>query len=68
MSIKNLASHAGIFRGARISSLSREEGIGEGRNTSSPKNACVGGYKELEYKVISSSARSENYEPRVMKQ
>ena len=30
-----LASPAGIFRGARC---------GEGRNTSSPKNACVGGY------------------------
>ena len=29
-----LASHAGVFRGAR----------GEGRNTSSPKKACVGGY------------------------
>ena len=28
-----VASHAGVFRGARISS----------RNTSSPKNACVGG-------------------------
>ena len=51
MSIKNLASHAGIFRGPGISSLPREEGIGEGRNASSPKNACVGGYKELEYKV-----------------
>ena len=33
---KFVASHAGIFRGARISSLTT-------RNTSSPKNACVGG-------------------------
>ena len=33
---ESLASHAGVFRGARISS-------GEGRNTSAPKNACVGG-------------------------
>ena len=31
----NLASHAGVFRGGRI--------CGEGRNTNSPKIACVGG-------------------------
>ena len=36
-----VASHAGVFRGARISSLSTK-----GRNTSSPKNACVGRYPE----------------------
>ena len=35
----SLASHAGVFRGVLISSLPS----GEGRNTSSPKNACVGG-------------------------
>ena len=34
-----LASHAGVFRGARIS-------CGEGRNTSSPKNARGGGYTD----------------------
>ena len=34
-----LACHAGVFRGARIS-------CGEGRNTSSPKNACGGGYTD----------------------
>ena len=33
-----LASHAGVFRGAR----------GEGWKTSPPKNACVGGYHNLE--------------------
>ena len=38
------ASHAGVFRGARISSLPTNGVCGEGRNTSSPKNACVGGY------------------------
>ena len=32
-----LASHAGVFRGARVSFL-----CGEGWKTSSPKNACVG--------------------------
>ena len=31
-----VASHAGLFRGGR------------GRNTSSPKNACVGGYRKLD--------------------
>ena len=36
----NLASHAGVFRGARVSFLPT---IGEGRNTSSPKKGCVGG-------------------------
>ena len=39
-----LASHAGVFRGARISSLPTNGVCGEGRKTSSPKNACVGGY------------------------
>ena len=34
---KGIAYHAGVFRGARISSNPG------GRNTSSPKNACVGG-------------------------
>ena len=34
---KLVASLAGVFRGARISSLPK--------NTSSPKNACVGGYQ-----------------------
>ena len=33
-----LASHGGVFRGARFSSLPT------GMETSSPKNACVGGY------------------------
>ena len=37
--MKKLASHGGDFRGARI--------CGEGRNTSSPKIACVGGYEEM---------------------
>ena len=37
-----LASHAGIFAGARFSSLPTV--CGEGWKTSSPKNACVGGY------------------------
>ena len=37
--MKKLASHGGHFRGARI--------CGEGRNTSSPKIACVGGYEEV---------------------
>ena len=36
-----LASHAGLLRGALFSFLPRV--CGEGRNTSSPKNACVGG-------------------------
>ena len=36
-----VASHAGVFRGVRLSSIPTN---GEGPNTSSPKNACVGGY------------------------
>ena len=36
-----VASHAGVFRGARISPLHRREG----RNASSPKKACVAGYR-----------------------
>ena len=43
-SLSHLASHTGVFRGARISSLPTNGVCGEGRNTSSPKNACVGGY------------------------
>ena len=39
-SVRSVASHAGVFRGARISSHPTE-----GRNTSSPKKACVGGYQ-----------------------
>ena len=35
-----IASHAGVFRGARFSPLPRE-----GWNTCSPKNAYVGGYQ-----------------------
>ena len=35
-----VASHAGLFRGGR------------GRNTSSPKNACVGGYRNLDSKCF----------------
>ena len=41
ISARKLASHAGVFRGARISSLPTK-----GRNTSSPKSACVGRYPE----------------------
>ena len=39
-----IASYAGVFRGARISSLPKIY-------TSSPKNACMGGYSENCYKV-----------------
>ena len=39
----SIASHAGVFKGARISSLPYFFRPGEGRNTSFPKNACVGG-------------------------
>ena len=39
--LRILAFHASVFRGARISSLPTN-----GRNTSSPKNACVGGYTD----------------------
>ena len=35
-----IASHAGVFRGARFSPIPRE-----GWNKCSPKNACVGGYQ-----------------------
>ena len=35
-----IASHAGVFRGARFSPIPREVW-----NTCSPKNACVGGYQ-----------------------
>ena len=42
---RGVASHAGVFRGARISSLGSSYFFPpQGRNTSSPKNACVGGY------------------------
>ena len=37
VAVFGVASHAGVFRGARIY-------FGEGRNTSSPENACVGSY------------------------
>ena len=40
-----LASHAGVSRGAHISSLRTNA---EGRNASSPKNACVGGWPIVE--------------------
>ena len=40
---QQIASHADVFRGARFSSL-----CGEGRKTSSPKNADVGGYSTNE--------------------
>ena len=39
-----IASYAGVFRGARISSLPKIY-------TSSPRNACMGGYSENCYKV-----------------
>ena len=39
--LRILAFHASVFKGARISSLPTN-----GRNTSSPKNACVGGYTD----------------------
>ena len=39
----SLASPAGIFSGARISSLPTNGVCEEGRNASSPKNACGGG-------------------------
>ena len=45
-----LASHTGVFRGVRISFVFPPpplRGVGGGggrRNTSSPKNACVGGW------------------------
>ena len=38
-----LGSHAGGFRGARVSSLPTNAVCGERRNTSTPKIACVGG-------------------------
>ena len=47
LALLRLASHAGVFRGARISSLPTNGVCGEGRNTSSPKNDCVGGYTEV---------------------
>ena len=53
MLIKNLASHAGVFRGARFSSLVFLPG--EGRNTSSPKNACVGGYEKPSYSLVTAT-------------
>ena len=40
----HLASHAGALRGARSSSLPTNAVCEEGWKTSSPKNACVGGY------------------------
>lgn len=43
-----LASHASVFSGARISSLPTNGACGEGRNKSSAKNACVGGYDKAE--------------------
>ena len=42
--VLRIASNAGVLRGVRISSLPTNPVCGEGRNTSSPKNACVGGY------------------------
>ena len=39
--LRILAFHASVFKGARTSSLPTN-----GRNTSSPKNACVGGYTD----------------------
>ena len=39
--LRILAFHASVFKGARISSLPTNR-----RNTSSPKNACVGGYTD----------------------
>ena len=45
--VLRIASHAGVLRGVRISwfsSLPTNAVCGEGRNTSSPKNVCVGGY------------------------
>ena len=41
-SVAKVASHAGVFRGVRFSSLP----CGEGWKTSSPKNACLGGYSQ----------------------
>ena len=43
-----LASHAGVFRGARFS-------CGKGWKTSSPKNACVGGYMQAYFFLPSPS-------------
>lgn len=42
--VVKLACHACVFSGARISSLPTNGACGEGRNTSSAKNAFVGGY------------------------
>ena len=45
MFIIALASHAGVFRGARLSSLPTRGRGGEGSGkTPFPKNACVGVY------------------------
>ena len=47
----DIASHAGVFRGARFSSL----------KTSSPKNACVGGYYGYGFHFSGSSEKSVLY-------
>ena len=47
-----IASHAGLFRGACVSSLPTNAVCGEGRNTSSPKKACVGGYKLESFVIV----------------
>ena len=48
---KTLASHAGVFIGARFSSFPTNGVCGEGRKTNSPKNACVGGYQNTDWET-----------------